>query len=156
MWVTPRIGKLTTAKIGCWMIIISLLMLISTGFTKNTNALYLVMVIFGLAAGIATNSALSLMLDLTLPEVAGTFVGVWGLAQALSRAMGKVFGGGLLDVGRLISGPENPFLAFSFVFILESAIMLLAIYVLKEVNINRFKKDTEVKLQAVLMAELDG
>ena len=36
------------------------------------------------AAGIATNSILCLMLDLTLPEAAGTFVGVWGLAQATS------------------------------------------------------------------------
>ena len=85
--------------------------------TKNPNGLFGVLMIFGLAAGIATNSALSLMLDLTLPEVAGTFVGVWVLAQALSRAMGKVFGGGLLDIGRSMSGPKihlEHFLLFSF------------------------------------------
>ena len=39
---------------------------------------------------------------LTLPQATGTFVGVWGLAQAMSRAMGKLIGGGLYDLGRLL------------------------------------------------------
>ncbi len=156
LWVTPKIGKLSTARIGCWMIIISLMLLIVTGLTRNANGLYMVMIFFGLAAGVATNSALSLMLDLTLPELAGTFVGVWGLAQALSRAMGKVFGGGLLDLGRLISSSDNPLIAFSFVFILESFIMLLAILVLKKVNINQFRQDTNTKMQTLILADLDN
>jgi len=96
------------------------------------------------------------MLDLTLPEVAGTFVGIWGLAQALSRAMGKVFGGGLLDIGRSLSGPENTFIAFSFVFILEIAIMLSAILVLEKVNIGRFKEETSTKIETFMLAELDA
>ncbi len=155
VWITPRLGKLATARMGCWMIMGSLLLLIVTGFTKDTNSLYLVMGIFGLAAGIGTNSALSLMLDLTLPEVAGTFVGIWGLAQALSRALGKVFGGGLLDIGRLLSTPEEPLIAFSFVFILEALLMIMAIIVLGKININRFKKDTNTKLQTLLLADMD-
>ena len=67
LWVTPRLGKLSTARMGRWMITGSLLLLIGTGISGSVNGLYLVMVIFGLAAGIATNSALSLMLDLTIP-----------------------------------------------------------------------------------------
>ena len=110
---------------------------------------------FGIAAGLATNSALSLMLDLTLPEVAGTFVGVWGLAQALSRAMGKVIGGGLLDIGRALSGPGNQFIAFSFVFLLEIIIMFLAILVLRKVNVRRFKEETSTSIETYMMAELD-
>ena len=156
LWITPRLGKLSTARIGCWMIIISLILLILSGLTANVNGLYGVLVIFGVAAGLATNSALSLMLDLTLPEVAGTMVGVWGLAQALSRAMGKIFGGGLLDLGRLISGSENTFIAFSFVFSLEIIVMFLAILVLQKVNIKRFKEETSTKIETFMMAELDG
>ncbi len=155
LWITPRLGKLETARIGCWMILTTLLLLIATGLTANVKGLYVVMVLFGLAAGIATNSALSLMLDLTLPEMAGTFVGVWGLAQALSRAMGKVFGGGLLDLGRLLSGPDNPLLAFSFVFALESVIMALAIVVLGKLSIRSFRDDTITKMETLLMADLD-
>ena len=66
------------------------------------------MVLFGLAAGVGTNSALTLMLDLTLPAMAGTFVGIWGLAQALSRGFGKVVGGGLLDLGRQLLPNAGP------------------------------------------------
>ncbi len=156
LWVTPSLGKLPTARIGCWMILSSLLLLIISGLTESTNALYGVLVIFGVAAGLATNSALSLMLDLTLPELAGTFVGVWGLAQALSRAIGKILGGGLLDIGRSISGQGNELIAFSFVFLLEILIMFLAILVLEKVNIKRFKEDTSMKVETLMMAELDG
>nr|WP_081934285.1 MULTISPECIES: PucC family protein [Prochlorococcus] len=156
LWITPRIGKFSTAKIGCWMITSSLILLVLSGFVKNENLLFGVLFIFGLAAGIATNSALSLMLDLTLPEVAGTFVGVWGLAQALSRAMGKLLGGGLLDIGRVISGPENPLIAFSFVFFLEIIITIIAVLILDKVSIKKFKLDTSSKMENILMADLDN
>ncbi len=155
LWITPRLGKLSTARIGCWMIIFSLFLLILSGAFKSTNSLFGVLVIFGLAAGIATNSALSLMLDLTLPEMAGTLVGVWGLAQALSRAMGKIFGGGLLDLGRLLSGPENNFLAFAFVFLLEIIVTFLAIYVLNKVSVKRFREETSSTIESLMMADLD-
>ena len=136
------------------MIMASLIMLVVSGFSKDTSFLFLVMGIFGVSAGIGTNSALSLMLDLTLPEVAGTFVGIWGLAQALSRALGKVLGGGLLDIGRSFSTPDNPLLAFSFVFCLEAVLMILAIVVLNKVNIKRFQKDTVNEMQTLLMEDL--
>ncbi len=155
LWITPRLGKLPTARVGCWMIIISLIMLIASGSIQSIDGLYGILVIFGVAAGLATNSALSLMLDLTLPEVAGTFVGVWGLAQALSRALGKVVGGGLLDIGRSFGGQENTYLAFSFVFLLEIIVMILAIVVLEKINIRQFKEETSIKMETFMMAELD-
>ena len=156
LWITPKLGKLPTARVGCWMIIVSLGLLIVSGEVQSINGLYGVLVIFGVAAGLATNSALSLMLDLTLPEVAGTFVGIWGLAQALSRAIGKLVGGGLLDIGRSISGQGNEFIAFSFVFLLEIIVMVLAILVLEKVNINRFKKETSTSMETLMMADLDA
>ena len=156
LWITPRIGKLSTARIGCWLIISSLILLIICGINANVNGLFGVLVIFGLAAGIATNSALSLMLDLTLPEMAGTLVGVWGLTQALSRAMGKIFGGGLLDLGRIISGPENPFLAFCFVFSLEVFVTGLAIFVLGKVSVKQFREETVSTMESILLAELEN
>ncbi len=156
LWITPKLGKLSTARMGCWMITCSLILLIVSGPTKNTDLLFGVLMIFGVSAGIATNSALSLMLDLTLPEVAGTFVGVWGLAQALSRAMGKIVGGGLLDIGRAISGDNGTALAFSFVFSLEVVVTVLAIFVLNKVNVSRFKEETSAKIENLIMAELEN
>ena len=116
------------------------------------------MLLFGLAAGIGTNSALCLMLDLTLPEVAGTFVGVWGLAQALARALGKVVGGGLLDVGRLLSRSSaghspNPFPAYALVLGVEFVVALGALLLLDRVNVHQFREDTGRSLDQVLVAE---
>ena len=156
LWITPKLGKLGTSRLGCWMILISLIFLILCGFSGNSNGLFGVLVIFGLAAGIATNSALSLMLDLTLPKMAGTLVGVWGLAQALSRALGKIFGGGLLDLGRILSGPENPFIAFSFVFILEILVTALAIVVLSKVSVKKFREETSISMESLFLADIDG
>jgi BCD family chlorophyll transporter-like MFS transporter len=97
------------------------------------------------------------MLDLTLPEVAGTFVGVWGLAQALSRALGKVIGGGLLDLGRVLSGAggsaEAAYPAFALVLAVEFFVALAALVLLERVNVHQFREDTGRSLQQVLMAE---
>ena len=139
-WFTPRFGKLSSARIGCWMILSSLLLLVAAGFSQNSSTLMVVMLLFGLSAGIGTNSALTLMLDLTLPQLAGTFVGVWGLAQAMSRALGKVLGGGLLDLGRSFTDPAQPLQAFGFVFVLEAAMVLLGIVILRQLNTAEFRR----------------
>jgi BCD family chlorophyll transporter-like MFS transporter len=158
LWVVPRMGKLATARLGCQLIAATLMALLLCGFTAQVSLLKLVMVLFGVAAGIGTNSALVLMLDLTLPQAAGTFVGVWGLAQALSRAMGKVLGGGLLDVGRWLSGlagfVDQPFPAFALVLAVEVLVALAALVALGRVNLRQFREDTGRSLTKVLALEL--
>ena len=154
LWLVPQLGKLACARLGCQLIVACLLLLIAVGSTARSELLSLVLLWFGLASGIATNSALVLMLDLTLPEAAGTFVGVWGLAQALSRALGKLLGGGLLDVARLLA-PSAPSLAhFAAVFLVEVAIAALALVLLARLNLRQFREDTGRSLDRVLAMEL--
>ena len=137
------------------MIVSSLLLLVFAGLNGSQASLTVVMLLFGLSAGVGTNSALSLMLDLTLPQLAGTFVGIWGLAQAISRALGKVIGGGLLDLGRTVTNVDQPLQAFSFVFVVEAAVVLLAIGILSQLNTAEFRRDTETRLDTLLIAGLD-
>ena len=153
--IIPRIGKLATARLGSQLILASLLLLLLAGAVGQVPLLKVVMVLFGLAAGIGTNSALSLMLDLTLPQVAGTFVGVWGLAQALSRAMGKLIGGGLLDLGRLLLPGEGAFPPFALVLGVEALVMAGAIVVLGSVSVARFRDDTRHTFAEVMALDLD-
>jgi BCD family chlorophyll transporter-like MFS transporter len=158
LWIVPRLGKFATARLGCQLIVGSLALLLLSGFTAQVPVLRVVMVLFGLAAGVGTNSALVLMLDLTLPEAAGTFVGVWGLAQALSRALGKVFGGGLLDLGRFLhlrlSGGTDPFPAYALVLGVELLVAVAALRLLSRVNLRQFREDTGRSLSRVLALEL--
>jgi len=99
-----------------------------------------------------------LMLDLTLPQAAGTFVGVWGLAQALSRALGKVVGGGLLDLGRLLqqlfSLGDSPFPAYAVVLGVEILVAAAALVLLARLNLRQFREDTGRSLIKVLALEL--
>ncbi len=154
LWVVPRLGKMATARLGCQLIALSLLLLIVAGLTARIPFLQAVMVLFGLAAGIGTNSALCLMLDLTLPQAAGTFVGVWGLAQALSRAIGKLLGGGLYDIGRSLPLGEGPYGPFALVLGVELLVALAALVLLSRVNVRQFREDTSRSLSQVLELEL--
>jgi BCD family chlorophyll transporter-like MFS transporter len=152
--IVPWRGKLATARFGCQMIVITLLLLLASGLTASPPLLFLVMLLFGLAAGIATNSALCLMLDLTLPQVAGTFVGVWGLAQAMSRALGKLIGGALLDLGRRLPFGDGPYPAYALVLGVEVGVAVLALLLLSRLNIQQFRQDTGRSLATVLALEV--
>ncbi len=155
LWVVPRIGKLPTARLGCRLIALALLFLLLCGLSRSIPLLQAVMLFFGIAAGIGTNSALCLMLDLTLPQAAGTFVGVWGLAQALARALGKVFGGGLYDLGRLVLPAQSSgYPAFALVLLVELLVALLALVLLERVNVRQFREDTGRSLEKVMALEL--
>jgi BCD family chlorophyll transporter-like MFS transporter len=154
LWVVPQLGKMATARLGCQLIALSLLLLLVAGLTARIPFLQAVMVLFGLAAGIGTNSALCLMLDLTLPQAAGTFVGVWGLAQALSRAIGKLLGGGLYDIGRSLPLGDGPYGPFALVLGVELLVALAALVLLARVNVRQFREDTSRSLSQVLELEL--
>ncbi|KAF0655112.1 PUCC protein [Cyanobium sp. Copco_Reservoir_LC18] len=154
LWVVPRLGKMATARLGCQLIALSLLLLLLAGLSARIPFLQAVMVLFGLAAGIGTNSALCLMLDLTLPQAAGTFVGVWGLAQALSRAIGKLLGGGLYDVGRSLPLGDGPYGPFALVLGVELLVALAALLLLGYVNVRQFREDTSRSLSQVLEMEM--
>lgn len=159
LWLVPRLGKFSAARLGCRLIVATLFLLLLAGATGRVPLLQGVMFLFGLAAGVATNSSLVLMLDLTLPQAAGTFVGVWGLAQAMSRALGKVFGGGLLDLGRALQHNWFPtsssaFPAYALVLGVEMLVALAALLVLSRVNLQQFREDTGRSLSKVLALEL--
>ena len=154
LWVVPRLGKMATARLGCQLIALSLLLLLVAGLTARIPFLQAVMVLFGLAAGIGTNSALCLMLDLTLPQAAGTFVGVWGLAQALSRAIGKLLGGGLYDIGRALPLGDGPYGPFALVLGVELLVALAALLLLGYVNVRQFREDTSRSLSQVMEMEM--
>ena len=100
--IIPGFGKKLTTKIGCILVACSFGLIIAAGFTQQPKMLQLAMILFGIAAGIATVGGISLMLDLTAAKSAGTFIGAWGLAQAMSRGLATLIGGVILDVGKSI------------------------------------------------------
>jgi BCD family chlorophyll transporter-like MFS transporter len=151
--LTPRIGKRNTAKWGCILTAISLLWVLLSGLTGNPKLLQIALLVFGLASGVTTTGAITLMLDLTAPETAGTFVGAWGLAQAFARGMATIFGGASLDLGKRLTA--NLVGAYGLVFTLQAIFMVVAIGLLSRVSVKEFQANAKAAIAAVIRNDFD-
>ncbi|MGB3201556.1 MAG: BCD family MFS transporter [Nodosilinea sp.] len=162
--VVPRIGKKRTVVAGCGWAALCLLGITLSGLTGNPTVLLTAVFCFGIASGILTLGAIVLMLDLTVAETAGTFIGAWGLAQAIARGSATVLGGGVLDLGRAIlrassgagevSQPQA-FLAYGLVFTLQAVGMMVAIWLLSRVDIQEFQANAKAAITAALESDMD-
>jgi BCD family chlorophyll transporter-like MFS transporter len=151
--IVPRIGKQSTARLGCILVSICFILIILSGLTQAPAVLKGALLLFGLASGVTTTGAISLMLDLTAAETAGTFIGAWGLSQAIARALATVMGGSVLTVGRQIF--TSPVLAYSLVFGLQALGMLIAVWFLGRVDVKEFQTNSRQAIAAVLENDLD-
>ena len=151
--VVPRIGKRRTAKLGCLMASGCFVLIILSGFTQNPQSLQVALLLFGLAAGMTTSGGISLMLDLTAAETAGVFIGAWGLAQAIARAIATFSGGAILDIGRSLF--PNLVFAYGLVFALQAIGMIIAVQLLDRVDVKEFQTNSKQAIAAVLEADLD-
>lgn len=152
--LVPRLGKQRTTKVGCWLVAGCFGLIILAGFTHTQAILTGALLLFGLASGITTTGAISLMLDLTAAATAGTFIGAWGLAQAMARALATVTGGTVLTLGKQVFA--NQVLAYGLVFALQAVGMLLAVQLLNRVNVQEFQTNAQSAIAGVLHQELDS
>jgi MFS transporter, BCD family, chlorophyll transporter len=151
--IVPRLGKQRSAKLGCALVAVVAVLLALTGWTANPKLLQGVVLLFGLVSGITTTAALSLMLDLTVAETAGTFIGAWGLAQAMARGLATVIGGAALDVGRGLF--PNLVTAYGLVFGLQALGMIAAIIMLNRINLQEFRTNAQAAIATVFQSDLD-
>jgi MFS transporter, BCD family, chlorophyll transporter len=152
-WFIPKFGKQKTARLGCMLVAGSMLWVIVAGFTHNSVFLQLALLLFGICSGLVTTGAITMMLDLTVPETAGTFIGAWGLSQALAKGLATVFGGAALDIGKSIF--PNIVVAYGFVFSLQALAMIVAVKLLDRVNIREFQTTAKDAVKAVIAADVD-
>ena len=152
--VVPRFGKKNTTRLGCVLTAITFLLIILAGFTEETILLKGAVFVFGWGAGLTTTGAISLMLDFTAAETAGTFIGAWGLSQALSRATATVAGGAVLDIGRGIF--EAPVLAYALVFGLQAVGMISAIALLNQISLTEFRNSTQKATMMAMEGDIEG
>jgi MFS transporter, BCD family, chlorophyll transporter len=152
--VLPRLGQQRTTRIGCVVAALCTGLIILAGLLGQQNLLKSGLLFFGLASGILTAGATSLMLDLTAAETAGTFIGAWGLAQAMSRGLATILGGAVLNIGKATL--NVPMFAYSIVFILQALGFLLAIWLLGRVNVKEFQQNAKVAIAQVMQGDVDG
>jgi len=95
-WPIPK------RQIADWGLLISALsfaLLFLAATFHLLPALYLGIALLGVGMGVFNVGALSMMMDMTVPGEAGTLMGAWGMAQALSNGFAQFAGGLIRDVG---------------------------------------------------------
>ena len=161
--LVPLLGKKRTVKAGCLAAAACLIGLAAAGTTADPWALRGAVSLFGLAAGLLTTGSIILMIDLTAAETAGTFIGAWGLAQAIARGSASILGGGLLSLGKNLTGAatataptaEQLLPAYALVFGTQAVGMLIAIALVSRVDVQEFQMDAKRAIAAALENDLD-
>ena len=153
--LVPRLGPQRTALVGGLLSAVFVMGMVIAGATSSEPLFKASLLLFGYSAGVSTNASLTLMLGLTSPLMAGTFIGVWGLAQAYARGIATISGGGLLSLFGSITGGQNSFNAYAGVFITQAVGLLIAGLLLLKVDTSLFKRDVDQALGVVAAAELD-
>ena len=153
--LTPRLGAQRTALAGGLLSAFFVVLMVVAGSMSSEPLFRAALFLFGAAAGISTNASLTLMLGLTSPLMAGTFIGVWGLAQAYARGLATISGGALLSGFGTLTGSQNSFAAYAGVFMIQAIGLLVAGLLLLRVDTKLFQRRVEKALSSILSSELD-
>jgi BCD family chlorophyll transporter-like MFS transporter len=153
--LVPKLGPQRTALLGGVISAIFLVAMAASGALQSVPLFKFALVLFGYGAGVGTNACLTLMLGLTSPQLAGTFIGLWGLAQAYARGFATVAGGGLLSLFGGFFGSQNSYGAYASVFLLQAIGLLLAGILLLQVDTALFQQRVQRALGDLLALDLD-
>ncbi len=91
----------------------------------------------GLFIGMFNVGALALMMEMTVANATGLYMGLWGTAQALGKGISSLLSGTLLTL-TIDTGLLTANMAFFGIFLLEAAGLLLAGYILYNISIREF------------------
>lgn len=149
-----RVNKVTQARVGGWSGAVAFALIVLSGLVSSLSLFYLGVLLLGLATGLATVSNLSLMLDMTTEGKVGLFMGVWGMANAVSRLVGNLLSGVLRDgVTRLVHNPVSGYLV---VFVIEMLLLLASLWLLRAINVSRFRDQVDEQFSYAERAALAG
>lgn len=140
-----RVSKRLVAAIGAVGAMAAFVLIALSGWTAHLGLFYLGVLLLGLATGLATVSNLSLMLDMTAGANVGLFIGAWGMAEALARATGAVMSGVVRDTVSQFA--HSPVTGYVVVFLIEAAMLLGSLWLLRRINIQQFRRDSEHLLE---------
>jgi BCD family chlorophyll transporter-like MFS transporter len=143
-----RIGKKPTANLGAIIAATGFSLIIGSGVIRAPMGLMTAVLILGLGGGLMTVSNLSFMLDMTIPQAAGLYMGAWGVANFAGQALGNIISGLLRDVMYALTG--DVFYGYALVFGLEIVGLLAAVWLFGAISVQAFQRDAQITLNDVL------
>ncbi|MDE0311475.1 MAG: BCD family MFS transporter [Caldilineaceae bacterium] len=148
-----RYGKKTGANIGAYVTAVAFASIIATGLLGHSNLFIGAVFLLGLGGGLMTVSNLSFMLDMTVPQAAGLYIGAWSVANFAGQAIGNIISVLLWDTFSWLTG--NALMGYAAVFSLEIVGLLLAVWLFRSISVEQFRRQAEVRLQTVLSLASD-
>jgi MFS transporter, BCD family, chlorophyll transporter len=141
-------GKRWCAIVGAWITAAAFLAIIVTGLGQSISLFIAAVVLLGLGGGLMTISNLSFMLDMTIPQAAGLYMGAWGAANFAGQAVGNILSGGLRDLVLWWSG--SPMFGYISVFGLEIVGLMVAVWMFRSISVEEFQRDAQIALPHTL------
>lgn len=143
-----RFGKRRSANWGALLAALAFSLIIASGIQQMPRFFLASVFLLGLGGGLMTVSNLSIMLDMTIPQAAGLYIGAWGVANFSSQALGTMLSGLLRDIAYALSG--SAVVGYVIVFSLEICGLLAAIWLLGTISTAQFRRDAEARLSEIL------
>lgn len=148
LWLMRRFGKRPVANSGAILSALAFTLIILSGVFQWDRWFVGIVFLLGLGGGLMTVSNLSFMLDMTVPEAAGLYMGAWGVANFAGQALGSIGSGLLRDVTLSLTGSQ--LFGYVIVFGLEAASLLFAVWYFRRISVEEFRRDAEVRLTELL------
>ena len=136
-----RLPKRTLAQAGNLGALAGFVVILASGLLGSLAAFYAGITLLGFGIGICTVANLSLMLDLTMPEKVGLYIGAWGFSNGLSRLTGLLLAGIVADTFARITG--RPLTGYLVVFGMEALMLLAAALMLARIDVAAFRRQAQ-------------
>jgi BCD family chlorophyll transporter-like MFS transporter len=153
LWLVRRAGKKAAANVGALVAAGGFASIIVSGVVQSVSLLWGAVFVLGLGGGLMTVSNLSFMLDMTVVQAAGLYMGAWGVANFAGQALGNIASGLIRDVAFRFTGSQ--IVGYSTVFALEIAGLLAAVLLFRGISVAAFRHAAEIKLPELLAAEME-
>ena len=151
--LVKRWGKKAGANLGASVAAVAFASIIATGLLGQSGLFMGAVFLLGLGGGLMTVSNLSFMLDMTVPQAAGLYIGAWSVANFAGQAVGNIISGMLWDLFFWLTG--NPLMGYAAVFSLEIVGLLLAVWLFRSISVESFRRQAAVRLHTVLSLATD-
>lgn len=146
-------GKRLNIYVGGLVAIVAFGLVILSGAIGNIPFFLIAVFLLGLASGLMTVSNLSFMLDMTIPQNVGLYIGAWGVANFVAQSLGNVGGALLRDIAYWVSG--NVVLGYTTVFGIEIIGVALSLLLFRAITVEQFQHDAQLELVDILAASTD-
>ncbi|MEM1114719.1 MAG: BCD family MFS transporter [Pseudomonadota bacterium] len=145
-----KVAAITAGTVGAGA---SLALLGWSSLTANSSSTLIALVSFGFFNGFFLVGSLTAMMDMTTEEDRGSYMGLWGLAIALSNGFASIIGGAMVS-GFIETGLTSPEVGYGGIFLLEAALVVYALTFIRKVDTNRLKNIDRDSMAGAMEADM--